>query len=153
LGLICVVCACCTCPPLKRNIRSYYTTVGFHRIHKRPPPRYKRGYGPDHPRRTAHQQTTEALERVTGCLSRFFLLLHHGGHATFVKTVVVVQSSSTVIQSHSTSLKIFRLPREKTMMVLTTATEKKIGEDGIFTKSKSNRHAKVCYICRVRVCM
>ena len=58
--------------PLKRKIRAYYTTVGFHRIHKRPPPQYKRGYGPNHPRATAHQQTTEAPERVTGCLSRLF---------------------------------------------------------------------------------
>ena len=35
--------------------------IGFHRIHKRPLPRYRRGYGPGHPT-AAHRQKAETRE-------------------------------------------------------------------------------------------
>ena len=73
----------CICLRLRRAIPGPAITfpllVGFHRTHKRPPPQYKPGFGPDHPnpRITAHEQTTEAPVRVTGCgLPRLFLPLH-----------------------------------------------------------------------------
>ena len=53
---------------------SYRCPAGFHRIHKRPLPQYKSGYGLGHPK-VAHQQASDALERASGrgCLDCYLL--------------------------------------------------------------------------------